>query len=256
MRYTINKHNKCYNIALNIGQYFMTIQQIKDRAIKSFVLRQGKITTGQQNAIKEYMPQYGINFEHKHIDLTTIFGRNNPKIIEIGFGMGNATWQIAKENSDNDYLGIEVHGPGVGALLMAISQYALSNIRIIKYDAITVLKHMIVDNSIDGFHIYFPDPWHKKRHHKRRIIQHEFVSLLCDKLKPNGYIHLATDWEDYAIWMLNILNKTPALKNTSLTNNFVPRPPSRPMTNFETRGIKLNHEVWDLIFIKSKQNHV
>lgn len=234
----------------------MNIQQTKTRAIKSFVLRQGKITTGQQHAIKELMPKYGIEFSHTLIDLNAIFGRNNPKIIEIGFGMGNATWQIAKENPNNDYLGIEVHSPGVGSLLMAINHHALSNIHIIKHDASAVLKYMIADNSIDGFHIYFPDPWHKKRHHKRRIIQHEFVLSLCNKLKPNGYIHLATDWEDYATWMLNILSKIPILKNTSLTNDFVPRPLSRPITNFETRGIQLNHDVWDLIFIKSNQCNV
>jgi tRNA (guanine-N7-)-methyltransferase len=231
----------------------MTMQQTKKiiiKPIKSFVLRQGKITTGQQNAINDLMPKYGIEFCDTSLDLNHIFGRNNPKIIEIGFGMGTATWQIARDNPNNDYLGIEVHNPGVGSLLMAIEQHQLSNIRIIRYDAVAVLKHMITDNTIDGFHIYFPDPWHKKRHHKRRIIQNELVLLLCNKLKQKGYIHLATDWKDYAIWMLNILNNIPTLKNTSITNDFVPRPTFRPVTKFEDRGIKLNHGVWDLIFVK------
>lgn len=220
------------------------------REIKSFVRRQGKITLGQQNAIDKLMPIYGINFSNQCIDLTTTFNCQNPLVIEIGFGMGAATWQIAENNPNINYLGIEVHTPGIGSLLMAINQHNLSNIRIIQYDAIHVLQHMIPNCTVYGFHIYFPDPWHKKRHHKRRIIQEETIALLCSKLQPNGYIHLATDWEDYAIWMLNLLNQEPQLKNTSSTNDFIPRPIFRPLTKFESRGIKLNHKVWDLIFKK------
>lgn len=220
------------------------------REIRSFVLRQGKITNGQQKALEELMPTYGIDYQGEQISLDEIFARKSDKIIEIGFGMGHATWQIAKNNPANDYIGIEVHLPGVGALLMQLQEYDVTNIRVIRHDAVEVLKNMIADNSIAGFHIYFPDPWHKKRHHKRRIIQAEFVELLCTKLKPSGYIHLATDWEDYAHWMLDILNKNTGLINTSKTNSYVPRPEFRPLTKFENRGIKLGHGVWDLIFQK------
>lgn len=220
------------------------------RHIKSFVLRQGKITQGQQNAIVELMPKYGINYANQAIDLNQAFDSVNPKIIEIGFGMGNATWQIAKNNPQNDYLGIEVHGPGVGSLLMSIKENDVSNLRVIKHDAVEVLNHMIADNSIAGFHIYFPDPWHKKKHHKRRIISTEFVKLLVTKLSSNGYIHLATDWQEYAVWMLDILKENSNLLNQSITNDYVPRPNYRPLTKFEQRGLNLGHGVWDLVFNK------
>ncbi len=219
------------------------------REIKSFVLRQGKITQGQQRALTELMPKYGIEYNNQPINLNEIFGRDNPKVVEIGFGMGHATWQIAKANPNTDYLGIEVHLPGVGSLLMLAEENQVSNLRVIRHDAVEVLKTMIADGSLDGFHIYFPDPWHKKRHHKRRIIQPEFVQLLCQKLKPGGYIHLATDWEDYALWMLDILAKEKRLTNTSLSGDFVPRPNYRPLTKFENRGIKLGHGVWDIVFV-------
>ena len=220
------------------------------RQIKSFVLRQGKTTQGQHNAMHELMPEFGIDFQSHVLDLNTAFKRTNPKIIEIGFGMGNATWQIAKSNPENDYLGIEVHGPGVGSLLMAIRDNHIPNLRIIRHDAVEVLQQMLADNSISGFHIYFPDPWHKKKHHKRRIITPGFVEILARKLAPGGYIHLATDWEHYALWMLDILSRNTDLVNTSATNNFVPRPDYRPLTKFEQRGINLGHGVWDLIFEK------
>lgn len=220
------------------------------RTIKSFVLRQGKITLGQERAIIELLPSYGIEYTPDLIDLDLAFARANPKIIEIGFGMGDATWHIAKNNPENDYLGIEVHLPGVGSLLMNLAKESVENLRVIRHDAVEVLKHMIADNSISGFHIYFPDPWHKTRHHKRRIIQPEFVSLLCDKLVPGGYIHLATDWHDYAIWMLKILQENNMLINQSSTNDYVIRPNSRPLTKFESRGITLGHKVWDLFFTK------
>ena len=220
------------------------------RAIKSFVLRQGKITSGQLNAINQLMPQYGIKYQSEILDLNYIFSTTKPKIIEIGFGMGAATWQIANMNPQNDYLGIEVHGPGVGTLLMAIQQHAAKNLKIIQHDAVEVLNNMLADNVIDGFHIYFPDPWHKKKHHKRRMIQTEFVNLLAQKLKPGGYIHLATDWEHYAHWMLNILNSSSSLINKAVDGQFVPRPEYRPLTKFEQRGLNLGHGVWDLIFTK------
>jgi tRNA (guanine-N7-)-methyltransferase len=220
------------------------------RQVKSFVLRAGKITLGQQRALDTLLPEYGIRYACNLVDLDIIFGRNNPKIIEIGFGMGKSTIQMAVNNPDFDYLGIEVHPPGVGSLLMEIRQHQVSNLKVINYDAVKVIKDMIMDGTIHGFHIFFPDPWHKKRHNKRRIIQKEFIDVLCSKLKPGGYIHLATDWEDYAIWMLDILNSNSHLKNTSKTNDYVPRPEQRPETKFEKRGLNLGHGVWDLIFIK------
>ncbi len=224
------------------------------RPIKSFVLRQGKITSGQLNALNQLMPQYGINYQPHLLDLTSVFPGDQPKIIEIGFGMGGATWQIAKNNPDKDYIGIEVHGPGVGTLLMAMVQNSVTNLKIIQHDAVEVLKTMIADNSISGFHIYFPDPWHKKKHHKRRIIQAPLVDLLCSKLKPGGYIHLATDWEHYAQWMLDILNQNRNLVNQSPENSFVARPEYRPLTKFEQRGLNLGHGVWDLIFTKLNES--
>jgi len=218
------------------------------RQIKSFVLRQGKITTGQRNAIDSLGSTYIITYQEQPINLNKYFGNNNPIIIEIGFGMGHATWQIAKQNPHYNYLGIEVHSPGVGSLLMHIEDNQVPNLRIIQHDAVEVLKNMIKNTSIYGFHIYFPDPWPKKRHHKRRIIQEKFVNLLIDKLIPNGYIHLATDWEEYALWMLDILNKEDRLINQSETHDYVLRPEYRPLTKFEQRGINLGHGVWDLIF--------
>lgn len=220
------------------------------REIKSYVLRQGKITQGQKNAITQLLPTHSIAYQPHRINLDEAFARQAPKIIEIGFGMGHATWQIAKNNQQNDYIGLEVHLPGIGALLMEANRNQVHNLKIINHDAVAVIKYMIADNSITGFHVFFPDPWHKKRHHKRRIIQAEFVNLLASKLVKNGYLHLATDWEDYAASMLAILNQTDGLTNTSPTNTYVTRPEYRPLTKFEKRGINLGHKVWDLIFTK------
>ena len=220
------------------------------REIKSFVLRQGKITQGQERALQELLPRYGIEYQNQVLDLNQAFTRTAPKILEIGFGMGHASWQIAKNNPENDYLGAEVHLPGVGSLLMLAEENNVTNLRVIRHDAVEVLKNMITDNSLAGVHIYFPDPWHKKRHHKRRIIQTEFIKLICSKLKLGAYLHLATDWHDYALWMLDILRKEDSLKNTSSSNDYVARPDYRPLTKFEQRGINLGHGVWDLIFVK------
>ena len=220
------------------------------REIKSFVLRQGKITPGQQRALEELMPRYGVEYVPELIDLNQLFGREQTKILEIGFGMGNATWQIAKTNPEQDYLGVEVHLPGVGALLMQIAEHEVSNLRLIRHDAVKVLRHMLADNSLDGVHIFFPDPWHKKRHNKRRLIQNEFVNLLCQKLKPGAYLHLATDWQDYAVWMINVLKDIPMLSNQAVDGDYVARPDYRPLTKFEQRGLKLGHGVWDIIYRK------
>ncbi len=221
-----------------------------NREIKSFVLRQGKITQGQQRALEELMPIFGLDYSNALVDLNSFFGRNNPKIIEIGFGMGHATWQIAKNNPETDYLGIEVHLPGVGALLMQTKDNQVNNLRVIRHDCVEVLRNMIADNSIDGFHIFFPDPRHKKRHHKRRLIQKAFVELLASKLKVGAYLHVATDWEDYASWITNVLQDIPMLQNQALSGDYVARPDYRPLTKFEQRGLKLGHGVWDIIYRK------
>jgi tRNA (guanine-N7-)-methyltransferase len=218
------------------------------RAIRSFVLRQGRLTPAQQRAVETLLPVYGIPYAAEPLDLDHAFGRQAPKILEIGFGMGAATAQIAATNPDKDYLGIEVHTPGVGNLLKLMEEQGITNLRVIQHDAVEVLRHMIADGSLDGVHIFFPDPWPKKRHHKRRLLQTEFVALLCRKLKPGGYLHFATDWEEYAQWTLGVLRAEPKLANT--VTDYAPRPEYRPLTKFEQRGLNLGHGVWDLIFIR------
>ena len=252
--------------------------------IRSFVLRAGRTTAGQQRAIDELGPQFLIPFQDEVLNLNSAFGDSpQPKILEIGFGMGETTAKIAALRSEDDFLAIEVHPPGVGALLKLIGENALTNLRLIRHDAVEVLEKMLAPNSLDGIHIYFADPWHKKRHHKRRLIQAEFVKLLVSRLKPGAYLHLATDWHNYAEQMLLVLNAEPALVNTSTesikvetfgkedvastekqSNEFKPtlaqlesmhlgyaeRPSYRPLTKFESRGIKLGHGVWDLVYKK------
>jgi tRNA (guanine-N7-)-methyltransferase len=182
------------------------------------------------------------------LDLNEAFRRKDSrKILEIGFGMGDATAQIAQTLPDADFLAVEVHTPGVGSLLKHMEELALTNIRIIQHDAVEVIQNMLADASLDGVHIFFPDPWHKKRHHKRRLIQAEFVKLLCSKLKIGGYLHVATDWQEYAEWVLEVLHAEPQLQNTA--ENYAEKPSYRPLTKFEDRGIKLGHGVWDLMFI-------
>ena len=183
------------------------------------------------------------------MDLSAVFGRaDSKKILEIGFGMGDATAKIAQALPDCDFLTVEVHTPGIGSLLKHVQELALTNIRIIQHDAVEVLQNMLPAMSLDGVHIFFPDPWHKKRHHKRRLIQTEFVKLLCSKLKTGAYIHVATDWQEYAEWVLEVLNAGPQLKNTA--QDYAQKPSYRPLTKFENRGIKLGHGVWDLVFLK------
>lgn len=216
------------------------------QTIRSFVLRAGRMGSGQQKALEELGPQFVLPYLPEPLDLATAFQRQAPKILEIGFGMGGATAEIAQAHPENDYLGIEVHTPGVGALLKQIGERKLSNLRIIQHDAVEVLSHMIANASLDGIHIYFPDPWHKSKHHKRRLIQPVFVALLAQKLKPGGYLHLATDWENYAEQMLEVLTNETRLINTAA--DFAPRPDYRPLTKFEQRGLRLGHGVWDLLF--------
>ncbi len=216
------------------------------RHIRSFVLRQGRVSNAQSRAVKTLLPRFGIAYAAAPLDLDAAFRRPAPKILEIGFGMGETTAQIALAHPHNDYLGIEVHTPGVGGLLRLIEAHALANVRIIQHDAVEVLNHMIAAGSLSAVHVFFPDPWPKKRHHKRRLIQPPWVHLLAGRLRPGGYLHLATDWEDYAVQMLEVLSAEPLLANTA--EGFAPRPDHRPLTKFETRGLKLGHRVWDIVF--------
>ena len=219
----------------------------KQRPIRSFVLRQGRLTKGQAAALDKVMPIFGIAYSVQQLDLNAIFNRkDSKKILEIGFGMGETTAYIAKNALDNDYLAVEVHSPGVGSLLKQIDELGLTNLRVIQHDVVEVLRDMIADSSLDGIHIFFPDPWHKKRHHKRRLIQAEFIKNLCAKIKTGGYIHVATDWQEYAEWVLEVLKAESMLENNAI--DYAEKPAYRPLTKFENRGINLGHGVWDLIF--------
>jgi tRNA (guanine-N7-)-methyltransferase len=198
------------------------------------------------------MPRYGIAYSRQPLNLNSSFGRVAPKILEIGFGMGEPTAQIAVAHPQNDYLALEVHPPGVGSLLKQIEAQNIHNIRIIQHDAVEVLRDMVLDATLDGVHVFFPDPWHKARHNKRRLIQSPFVAQLVQKLKPSGYIHVATDWQDYAEQILGVLSAEPLLQNT--TSEYSARPHYRPLTKFEKRGLNLGHDVWDLIFTRTYGN--
>ncbi|MBE7423531.1 MAG: tRNA (guanine-N(7)-)-methyltransferase [Rhodocyclaceae bacterium] len=216
------------------------------RPVRSYVLRQGRVSNAQARAHHELLPRFGIAFSNQQLDLDRLFGRAAPKVLEVGFGMGETTATIAAAHPENDYLGIEVHTPGVGSLLKLIEERGLTNLRLIQHDAVDVLREMIAPASLDGAHIFFPDPWPKKRHHKRRLVQPDFVALLASRLKPGAYLHLATDWEEYAEQMLAVLCAEPQLENTAAA--YAPRPAHRPQTKFETRGLKLGHGVWDIVF--------
>lgn len=220
--------------------------RFSSRSIRSFVLRQGRMSVAQQRHLEETLPKVGIPYRLAPLDLDAAFGRRGPKIVEIGFGMGETTAKIATALPERDFLGIEVHGPGVGSLCKLIAEGGLTNLRIIQHDAVEVLRDMIPQGALAGVHVFFPDPWPKKRHHKRRIIQPEFVALIASRLAPGGYLHCATDWEEYAQWMLGILSAEPTLVNTA--DGFAPRPAYRPLTKFENRGLRLGHGVWDLVF--------
>jgi tRNA (guanine-N7-)-methyltransferase len=210
------------------------------------VLRQGRVSNAQRHAHDTLLPRYGMVFCETPVDLNAVFGRVAPKILEIGCGMGETTAAIAAAHPQNDYLGIEVHTPGVGSLLKLIDEHALTNVRVIQHDAVEVLQHMIAPATLDGIHIFFPDPWPKKRHHKRRLIQPPLAALLAQKLKPGGYVHAATDWHEYAQQILDVFAQTTGLTNTA--DGYAPRPGERPLTKFEARGLKLGHGVWDVIF--------
>lgn len=216
------------------------------RPVRSFVLRQGRVSPAQRRACETLLPRYGVPYQSAALDLEALFGRPAPKILEIGYGMGETTAAIAEAHPENDYVGIEVHTPGVGNLLQLIGARGLSNIRVIQHDAVEVLAHMIAPDTLAGAHIYFPDPWPKKRHHKRRLLQPPFVALLASRLQPGAYLHAATDWEDYAAQILEVLSAEPTLVNTA--DGYAARPAYRPLTKFEQRGLKLGHAVRDIIF--------
>ncbi|MCW8890783.1 MAG: tRNA (guanosine(46)-N7)-methyltransferase TrmB [Sedimenticola sp.] len=229
----------------------MSDQEKMHRPIRSFVLRQGRLTPGQQRAFDALWPLYGIDYTAERLDLTDLFGNDNPTFVEIGFGNGESLAQMAAAHPEQNYLGIEVHGPGVGHLLLKIEELNLTNIRIMKHDAIEVLNNCLTDASLQGLFLFFPDPWHKKRHHKRRILNPDFLTHLYRVIKPGGFFHAATDWEDYAVQMMTVLSEAAEqFQNSAGTGNYTPRPAYRPLTKFEQRGHRLGHGVWDLIFIR------
>jgi len=220
----------------------------RHRPLRSYVLRQGRISQAQQRAYETLRSVYALPYQNNLIDLNTVFQRPVEKILEIGFGMGESSAEIAATQPELDFIGVEVHTPGVGSLLKQIDARQLKNIRIIQHDAVEVLQHMIGENCLQGVHIFFPDPWPKTRHHKRRLIQADFVRLLSSRLQAGGYLHVATDWQAYAEHILETLSQEPLLENT--TAGYAPRPSYRPLTKFEQRGIKLGHGVWDIVFKK------
>ncbi|RPE80899.1 tRNA (guanosine(46)-N7)-methyltransferase TrmB [Vulcaniibacterium tengchongense] len=218
------------------------------RQVRSFVLRQGRFTEAQQRAFDELWPRYGLDYRGEPRDFDAVFGRRAPRVLEIGFGNGEALRYAAQRDQARDLIGVEVHAPGVGRLLNGLAADGSDNVRVYRHDAVEVLRHEIADAALDEIRIYFPDPWHKKRHHKRRLVQPEFARLVAAKLAPGGRLHLATDWRDYAEQMWDVLDATPGLANRAGPRGAVPRPEWRPQTHFESRGLKLGHGVWDLLY--------
>jgi tRNA (guanine-N7-)-methyltransferase len=217
------------------------------REIKSYVLRQGRTTPSQQRALDELFPRFGIAFSHSLLKPTEIFQRTAPIVLEIGSGMGETTAEIAQQNPAIDFIAIEVHGPGVGSLLKRIDALGLANLRVIRHDAVPVLERMIADGLLAGIHLFFPDPWPKKRHHKRRLVQPQFAALAARKLAPGGYLHAATDWPEYAAQMEDVLSSSPLLEKAPQVTK------TRPRTKFERRGIGLGHPVRDLLFLRRQE---
>jgi tRNA (guanine-N7-)-methyltransferase len=226
------------------------IPALQHRSIRSFVVRAGRMGPGQVRALAELGPRFVLPFETNRPDFEAAFGRRAPRVLEIGFGMGDATAAIAQALPGIDFIGVEVHTPGVGALLKRIGELGLSNLRLIQHDAVEVLEHMIAPDSLAGVHVFFPDPWHKTKHNKRRLIQPGFVHQLAAHIAPGGYLHCATDWQPYAEQMLEVLSAEPLLRNTAA--GFAPKPDYRPLTKFENRGLKLGHGVWDLVFSRPR----
>jgi len=217
--------------------------------IRSFVTRSGRVGPGQQRALRDLGPRFIVPFRQQQVDWVEVFGRDCPRVLEIGFGMGAATAAIAQARPDTDFIGVEVHEPGVGALLKLIDEKALTNLHIAQHDAVEVLQHMVAPLSLAGVHIFFPDPWHKKRHHKRRLIQTDFIRFLVTRMAPGSYVHCATDWEPYARQIMQVLDSEKSLSN--IYESFSKRPNFRPATKYENRGTALGHKVWDLIYARA-----
>ncbi|OAT33387.1 tRNA (guanine46-N7-)-methyltransferase [Buttiauxella ferragutiae ATCC 51602] len=222
------------------------------RRIRSFVRRQGRLTKGQEYALENYWPVMGVEYQDAPVDFAELFGREAPVTLEIGFGMGTSLVAMAKANPQQNFLGIEVHSPGVGACLATAHEEGVENLRVMCHDAVEVLQKMVPDNSLSMVQLFFPDPWHKARHNKRRIVQVPFAELVKSKLKLGGVFHMATDWEPYAEHMLEVMSSIDGYQNQSESNDYVPRPDSRPVTKFEQRGHRLGHGVWDLMFERVK----
>ena len=224
------------------------VEDPRKRRIRRCVVRAGRMTAKQERGLTEGMARHGLLFQPTALDYVAAFGRDAPTVLEIGFGMGMTTAAIAAARLDTNFIAVEVHPPGVGNLCNLLDEQRLTNVRVMEHDAVEVLTHMIAPDSLAGAHVYFPDPWHKKRHNKRRLVQAPLVALLASRLRPEGYLHLATDWVPYAEQMLEVLSAEPTLKNTAA--DYAPRPEWRPETKFELRGLKLGHEVRDLVFRK------
>jgi tRNA (guanine-N7-)-methyltransferase len=220
------------------------------RTIRSFVRREGRMTPRQQQALETLWSRFGVDVPAGELDFVSLFGRDGPVVIEIGFGMGQSLLNLALANPQNNYLGIEVHRPGVGSLLAGLVEHTLSNVRVIMADAKEILQRQVPAASLEGVLLFFPDPWPKLRHQKRRLVQPEFVDLVASKLMAGGTFHMATDWENYAEQMLRVASNCQQLDNTAGAGQFTPRPDTRPLTKFERRGQKLGHGVWDLLFVK------
>lgn len=221
------------------------------RKIRSFVRREGRMTPGQASAYESMMPLYGFEYQKQRLDLVELFGNDNPVSLEIGFGMGASLAEQAKRYPERNFIGIEVHRPGVGSLLVRMKEYQLSNIRVISHDAVEVLEDMLADDCLELLQLFFPDPWHKKKHHKRRILNAPFSQLVRSKIKPGGHFHMATDWQNYAEQMLEVMTESPGWVNCSESNDYIPQPENRPITKFQKRGEGLGHGVWDLMFQKT-----
>ncbi len=230
---------------------FLIKPEFKPKPIRSFVIRAGRITLGQKNAFERWWPKYGLSLAEGSIAPTQVFGRAAPLVLEIGFGMGDSLLTMLAQEPEKNFIGIEVHPPGVGRIINSAGQSSHNNLRVYMADAMDVLEDCIPDNSIDRLQLYFPDPWHKKKHHKRRLLQPEFVQKIRGKLKSDGVFHLATDWENYAEQMLDVMSAAPGFKNLQADGGYAPRPSYRPITKFEKRGERLGHGVWDLLFSRT-----
>jgi tRNA (guanine-N7-)-methyltransferase len=225
-----------------------TSEEKPHRPIRSYVLRQGRVTEAQQRAFDQLWPRYGLTLDEGQLDLRELFGNTNPITLEIGFGNGESLAEMARQAPEQNFLGVEVHSPGVGHLMIKLDEYACSNVRILQTDAMQLLRHHLPAPCLNRVQLYFPDPWPKKRHHKRRIVNTEFTDLLSKALVPGGVLHMATDWENYAVQMMEVLTAHPGFTNQAGDGNFSPRPENRPLTKFEQRGQRLGHGVWDLLF--------